>query len=142
MFDFDATLPLMAVQFLLLMVVLNAIFYKPLTKAIEERGDYIRRNQVEAQERLSKAEALAKQYEQDLAETRRQSQALITAAQADAQQIVSGKIAEAQEEARHQKEQTQKELDQQKQEVMRSLEQEVDSLSRQILDKILGAPVA
>ncbi len=142
MFDFDATLPLMAVQFLLLMVVLNAIFYKPLTKAIEERGDYIRRNQVEAQERLSKAETLAKQYEQDLAETRRQSQALITAAQADAQQIVAGKIAEAQEEARHQKEQTQKELDQQKQEAMRSLEQEVDSLSRQILDKILGAPVA
>ncbi len=142
MFDFDATLPLMAVQFLLLMVILNAIFYKPLTKAIEERGDYIRRNQVEAQERLSKAETLAKQYEQDLAETRRQSQALITAAQADAQQIVAGKIAEAQEEARHQKEQTQKELDQQKQEAMRSLEQEVDSLSRQILDKILGARVA
>lgn len=142
MFDFDATLPLMAVQFLLLMVVLNAIFYKPLTKAIEERGDYIRRNQVEAQERLSKAETLAKQYEQDLAETRRQSQALITAAQADAQQIVAGKIAEAQEEARHQKEHTQKELDQQKQEAMRSLEQEVDSLSRQILDKILGAQVA
>ncbi|MBM0741407.1 F0F1 ATP synthase subunit B' [Phormidium sp. CLA17] len=142
MFDFDATLPLMAVQFLLLMVVLNAIFYKPLTKAIEERGDYIRRNQVEAQERLSKAETLAKQYEQDLAETRRQSQALITAAQADAQQIVAGKIAEAQEEARHQKEQTQQELDQQKQEAMRSLEHEVDSLSRQILDKILGAQVA
>ncbi len=142
MFDFDATLPLMAVQFLLLMVVLNAIFYKPLTQAIEERGDYIRRNQVEAQERLSKAETLAKQYEQDLAETRRQSQALITVAQADAQQIVAGKIAEAQEEARRQKEQTQKELDQQKQEAMRSLEQEVDSLSHQILDKILGAQVA
>jgi F-type H+-transporting ATPase subunit b len=142
MFDFDATLPLMAVQFLLLVVVLNAIFYKPLTKAIEDRGDYIRRNQVEAQERLSKAETLAKQYEQDLAETRRQSQALITAAQADAQQIVAGKIAEAQEAARHQREQTQKELDQQKQEALRSLEQEVDSLSRQILDKILGAQVA
>jgi F-type H+-transporting ATPase subunit b len=142
MFDFDATLPLMAVQFLLLVVVMNAIFYKPLTKAIEDRGEYIRRNQVDAQERLSKAEALAKQYEQDLAETRRQSQTLITTAQADAQQIVAGKIAEAQEEARHQKEQTQKDLDQQKQEALRSLEQEVDSLSRQILDKILGAQVA
>lgn len=142
MFDFDATLPLMAVQFLLLVVLMNAIFYKPLTKAIEDRGEYIRRNQVEAQERLSKAEALAKQYEQDLAETRKQSQALITAAQADAQQIVAGKIAEAQEEVRHQKEQTQKELDLQKQEALRSLEQEVDSLSRQILDKILGTQVA
>lgn len=142
MFDFDATLPLMAVQFLLLVVVMNAIFYKPLTKAIEERGEYIRRNQVEAQERLSKAEALAKQYEQDLALTRKQSQALITTAQADAQQIVASKIAEAQEEIRHQKEQTQKDLDLQKQDALRSLEQEVDSLSCQILDKILGTQVA
>ena len=33
MFDFDATLPLMAVQFLLLMVALNAVFYKPLMKS-------------------------------------------------------------------------------------------------------------
>ncbi|MBD0363880.1 MAG: F0F1 ATP synthase subunit B', partial [Coleofasciculus sp. C3-bin4] len=42
LFDFDATLPLMAVQFLLLVVLLNAVFYKPLTKAIEDRADYIR----------------------------------------------------------------------------------------------------
>jgi F-type H+-transporting ATPase subunit b len=142
MFDFDATLPLMAVQFLLLVVVMNAIFYKPLTKAIEDRGEYIRRNQVEAQERLSKAEALARQYEQDLAATRKQSQALITVAQADAQQIVASRIAEAQEEVRYQKEQTQKDLDLQKEKALRSLEQEVDSLSRQILDKILGTQVA
>ncbi len=37
MFDFDATLPLMAVQFLLLTAILNVVFFKPLSKAIEER---------------------------------------------------------------------------------------------------------
>ncbi|MGL5796158.1 MAG: F0F1 ATP synthase subunit B', partial [Waterburya sp.] len=37
MFDFDATLPLMAVQFLLLTALLNAVFYKPLTKVLDER---------------------------------------------------------------------------------------------------------
>jgi F-type H+-transporting ATPase subunit b len=42
MFDFDATMPLMAVQFLLLAAVLNAIFYKPLTKALDDRDNYIR----------------------------------------------------------------------------------------------------
>lgn len=138
MFDFDATLPLMAVQFLLLVVILNAVFYKPLTKAIEERNDYIRRNQVEAQERLSKAENLAKQYEEELADTRRQSQSTIAAAQADAQKVVAVRIAEAQEQARLQREQAQAELDQQKQQTMSALEQEVDSLSRQILEKVLG----
>jgi len=141
MFDFDATLPLMAVQFLLLVAILNAVFYKPLTKAIEDRNDYIRRNQVEAQERLSKAENLAKQYEAELAETRKQSQATIATAQADAQKVVAAKIAEAQEQARLQREQAQRELDQQKQAAMSALEQEVDSLSRQILGKLLGTPV-
>ncbi|MDX2229699.1 MAG: F0F1 ATP synthase subunit B' [Leptolyngbyaceae cyanobacterium bins.349] len=141
MFDFDATMPLMAVQFLVLVAILNAVFYKPLTKAIEDRNDYIRRNQVEAQERLSKAENLAKQYEAELADTRKQSQATIAEAQAEAQKIVAAKIAEAQEQARLQREQAQRELDQQKQEAMSALEQEVDSLSRQILGKLLGTTV-
>lgn len=141
MFDFDATMPLMAVQFLVLVAILNAVFYKPLTKAIEDRSDYIRRNQVEAQERLSKAENLAKQYETELAETRKQSQATIAEAQAEAQKVVAAKVAEAQEQARLQREQAQRELDQQKQEAMSALEQEVDSLSRQILGKLLGTSV-
>lgn len=141
MFDFDATLPLMALQFLVLVAILNAVFFKPMMKALDERNDYIRRNQVEAEERLSKAENLAKQYQEELAETRRQSQSVVAAAQAEAQKIVAIQVAEAQEQARLQREQAQKELDQQKQEAMTTLEREVDSLSRQILGKLLGSPV-
>ena len=97
MFDFDATLPLMAVQFLLLAAILNVVFYKPLTKVIEDRSDYIRSNEADARERLAKAENLAKQYESELAETRRQYQATIVAAQTDAQAIAAKKVAEAQQ---------------------------------------------
>lgn len=139
MFDFDATLPLMAVQFLMLAALLNVVFYKPLTKAIEDRNDYIRSNETEAKERLAKAESLARQYEKELAETRKQYQATIAAAQADAQKIAAQKIAEAQQEAQIQREQVQRELDQQKQEALSSLEQQIDSLSRQILEKLLGS---
>lgn len=138
MFDFDATLPLMAVQFLLLMVLLNALFYKPLTKALDDRDAYIRSNQVDAKERLEKSERLAKQYEQELADSRRKAQAIIAAAQDDAQKIAAQQMAEAQQEAQAQREQAQKELDQQRDEAMRSLEQQVESLSRQILDKLLA----
>ncbi|MBW4575707.1 MAG: F0F1 ATP synthase subunit B' [Aphanothece sp. CMT-3BRIN-NPC111] len=138
MFDFDATLPLMAVQFLLLAALLNVVFYKPLMKALDERDDYIRSNEVGARERLSKAEQLAKQYEEKLADTRRQSQALIMNAQADAQKIGAQKIAEAQQEAQTKREQAAREIEQQKQEALQSLEQQVDGLSRQILEKILG----
>ncbi|MBD1838682.1 F0F1 ATP synthase subunit B' [Coleofasciculus sp. FACHB-64] len=138
MFDFDATLPLMAVQFLLLAAVLNVVFYKPLTKVLDERDDYIRSNEMGARERLAKAEQLAKQYEQQLADTRRQSQALIANAQADAQKIGAQQVAEAQQEAVAKREQASIEIGQQKQEALQSLETQVDELSRQILEKILG----
>jgi len=137
MFDFDATLPLMAVQFLLLTVLLNVVFFKPLTKVLEERSDYIRSNETEARERLTKAQRLAEQYEQELADTRRQYQATIATAQAEAQKIAAQQIAAAQQEAQTQREQAQRELDEQKQAAMQSLEQQVESLSHQILDKLL-----
>lgn len=138
LFDINATLPIMAVQFLILMAVLNAIFYKPLTKAIDERAEYIRKNQLEAKERLAKAEKLAEQYEQDLGETRKQSQAVIVAAQEEAKNIAAQKMAEAQQEAQQKREVAAREIEQQKQQALQELEQQVDSLSRQIMEKLLG----
>ncbi|MBW4626299.1 MAG: F0F1 ATP synthase subunit B' [Brasilonema octagenarum HA4186-MV1] len=142
MFDFDATLPLMAVQFLLLAALLNVIFYKPLTKALDDRDNYIRTNNLDARERLAKAERLTKEYEQQLAEARKQSQATVAAAQAEAQKTTDQKIAEAQKEAQAQREQAALEIEQQKQEVLSSLDQQVDALSRQILEKLLGPVLA
>ena len=142
MFDFNATLPLMALQFLLLAALLNVVFYKPLTKVLDDRDVYIRTNNLEARERLAKAERLSKEYEQQLAEARKQSQATIEAAQVEAKKITADKIAEAQKEAQAQREQAASEIEQQKQEAMRTLEQQVDGLSRQILEKLLGPVLA
>ncbi|WP_199246643.1 F0F1 ATP synthase subunit B' [[Phormidium] sp. ETS-05] len=139
LFDFDATLPIMALQFLILAAVLNALFYKPLGKAIDDRDNYIRSTEKEARERLAKAENLAKQYEQELAQSRKQAQTVIANAQAEGQKMASQQIAAAMQEAQAQREQAQKELDQQKQEAFSSLEQQVDTLSRQIMEKLLGA---
>ena len=138
MFDFDATLPFMALQFLLLAALLNAIFYKPLTKVLDDRDSYIRTNTLEAKESLAKAERLAAEYEQQLADARRQSQATVEAAQQEAKKITAEKIAEAQKEAQSQREQAAVEIEQQKQEALHTLEQRVDALSRQILEKLLG----
>ncbi len=137
MFDFDATLPVMALQFLLLAALLNVIFYKPLTKALDDRENYIRTNNLEAKERLAKAERLTKDYELQLADARRQAQSVVAQAQAEAQKITAEKVAEAEKEAQAQREQVAQEIDQQKQEALRSLEQQIDALSRQIIDKLL-----
>jgi F-type H+-transporting ATPase subunit b len=138
MFDFDATLPLMALQFILLAVVLNAIFYKPLSKVLDERAGFLRSQKTEARERLAKAENLTAQYEQQLGEARRQSQDVIASAQGDAKRLADEQIAEAQRQAQAQREQAAQEIEQEKQAAMAVLEQQVEALSRQILEKLLG----
>lgn len=139
LFDLDATLPLMAVQFVLLAIILNAVFYKPLGNAIDERDSYVRSTTADASERLAKAEKLAEEYEQALAGARRQAKQLVEEAQAEAQSMSAQSIAAAQQEAQAQREAAQQELDAQKQSAMAALEQQVDALSQQILSKLLGA---
>ena len=138
LFDFDATLPIMAVQILILVVILNNIFFKPLTKAIDDRNDYVRTNIAEAKERLEKAESVAKQYEAELAETRKSSQALLLAAQADANKIRADKLAATLAESQAQATAAKVEIEQQKSKAMEALDAQVDALSRQILGKLLG----
>ena len=138
MFDFDATLPLMAVQFLVLTAILNAVFFKPITQVLDERDEYVRSNDKDAAERLAKTEELARQYEQELADTRKEAQAIVVAAQTEAQEISDRRIAEAQKEAQEAREAAAAEIAKEKDAAMQSLEQEVSALSNQMLAKLLG----
>jgi len=142
LFDLDATLPLMALQFLVLLAVLNAIFYRPLSRAIDERNEYIRQNQADARAQLDQAEQLGKQYEQELAQARRRSQEIVAAAQAEAQKLAAQEIADAQRAAQAEREKAQQEIDAQRQEAMQALEAQVDSLSQQLVEKLLGESLA
>jgi len=81
LFDFDATLPLVASQFLLLMVILNIILYNPLLTVIVERKEYILTNLSKASETLVEVNKLTTQYEQELDSVRREAQLEITNSQ-------------------------------------------------------------
>ncbi len=81
LFDIDATLPLVAIQFLLLMVILNIILYNPLLTVIEERKEYILTNLSKASEILAEANTLTTQYEQELDSVRKEAQSEITNSQ-------------------------------------------------------------
>jgi F-type H+-transporting ATPase subunit b len=81
LFDFDSTLPLVAIQFILLMVILNIVFYNPLLGAITERNDFILNNLAKASEVLTKANELTAQYQQELTSIRKEAQLEITNSQ-------------------------------------------------------------
>jgi F-type H+-transporting ATPase subunit b len=74
LFDFDATLPLVAIQFLLLVVILNILLYTPLLTIIEERKEYILTNLGKASEILAEANKLTAKCEEELANVRKEAQ--------------------------------------------------------------------
>jgi F-type H+-transporting ATPase subunit b len=81
LFDFNATLPLVVIQFVLLTILLNIILYNPLLTIIEERKEYILTNLGKASEILLEADKLTKQYEQELTSVRKEAQLEITNSQ-------------------------------------------------------------
>ena len=81
LFDFNLTLPLVAIQFVLLTVLLNIILYNPLLTVIEERKEYILTNLSKASELLAEANKLTEQYEQELNNVRKEAQSEITNSQ-------------------------------------------------------------
>ena len=92
LFDFDATLPLVAIQFIMLMVVLNIIFFNPLLTTIKERNEFILSNLAKASEILTKANILTAQYEQELTRIRKEAQLEITNSQKVHQEILEIEI--------------------------------------------------
>jgi F-type H+-transporting ATPase subunit b len=138
LFDINATLPIMAVQFVVFVALLNVTFFKPLTKAIDDRDDYVRSQIVVSKERLEKAELIVKEYEQELAAARKSTQNVLATAQSGANKIRKERIDAAIAEAQAKVAAAKAEIDKQKQDATACLDAEVESLSRQVLEKLLG----
>ena len=141
LFDFNATLPLMAIQFVLLMVVLTFIFYKPVSKVLDDRELYISGNLTQASEKLIKADELYNQYDEQLKTAKVNAQATIAKAEKEAKDSVALEIGEARADAAKLIERTNKELEAQKSTALAQLETQVDELSQLIKEKLLGKEV-
>jgi F-type H+-transporting ATPase subunit b len=138
LFDFNATLPLMAIQILLLMVILNLLFYKPIGQILDERDEYIRKQLTQAAEILTRAEEITKQYELDLAQERREAQSIIASAQKAAQEVVALEIKQAQKDTEQLVAEATNQLNSQKEKALKALEEQVSSLSEQIKNKLVS----
>ena len=138
LFDFNATLPIMAIQILLLMVVLNITFYKPIGQVLDERDEWIRKQLTQASEMLMKAETITKQYELDLSHERREAQSIIALAQKGAQDIVAMEIKQAQKDTEQLVAEATNQLNSQKEKALKALEEQVNTLSEQIKNKLIS----
>lgn len=139
LFDLDATLPLMAVQVVLLTFVLNALFFRPVGKAVEDREGYIITSRTQAKEKLAQVQRLESDLKDQLKEARQQAQKLIVEAEQEVDKLYREALALAQADANASREKARREIEQQRDQALAQLGHQSDALGALIVDRLLAA---
>jgi len=136
LFDINATLPLVAIQFLLLMAILNVLLYSPLLTAITERNDFILNNLSKASDTLAKANELTAQYEQELNSVRKEAQLEIANSQKIHKEILDIELNISQKYIDNLLESITNEFLTKKESVLNNLSSEIQTLTTEIENKL------
>ena len=139
LFDFDATLPLMAAQVVLLTYILNALFFKPVGKVVEEREDYVLTSRTEAKKKLAEVEKLETDLKNQLKGARQAAQKVIAEAEDDSDKLYKEALSLANSEANASREKVRTEIDSQRESALNQLKSDAEKLGDLIVQKLLAA---
>jgi len=137
LFDFDATLPLMAVQVVVLTFVLNSLFFKPVGRVVEEREGYVTSSRAEAKSKLVEAEKLEADLRGQLKDARLAAQKVINDAEQDSDQLYREALSLATSEANAAREEARREIDSQREKALNQLKADADQLGDLIVERLL-----
>jgi F-type H+-transporting ATPase subunit b len=136
LFDFGATLPLLAIQFLILMFVLNTILYNPLLTVMNERNEYIVSNLTKSAKLIAETNEIKTTYENEILEARKAAQLEITQCQKSYKELFDIELNKVQERYDSILAEYDSTLANEKASALTKLETEIESISEQILGKI------
>jgi len=139
LFDLDATLPLMALQVVLLTFILNSLFFRPVGKAVEDREGYIATSRTQAKEKLAQTVRLEADLKEQLKGARLEAQKVILDAEQDSDRLYREAMAVAQAEAIASREGARSKIDAQRADALSLLEADADRLADLIVDRLLPA---
>ncbi|XP_068312335.1 ATP synthase subunit b', chloroplastic-like [Pyrus communis] len=134
LFDFNLTLPIQIVQFLLLMVVLDKLYYSPLGKFRDERDSAIREKLGSVKDTLEEVKQLE---EQGIAIKRAEISMTLTKIKKETQGEVEEKLAEGRKKVEVELQEMLAKLEEQKEETMKALDFQIANLNDQIIKKVL-----
>ena len=138
LFDLDATLPLIALQVVLLTFLLNSLFFRPVGKVVEEREGYISTSRADAKQKLAQVQRLEADLTEQLREARQAAQSAIVEAEQEVDKLYREAIAAAEAEANRTREQARREIESQREAAQSQLMSKVDQLSAQIIQRLLA----
>nr|YP_010411826.1 ATP synthase CF0 beta' subunit [Sargassum siliquastrum]YP_010485330.1 ATP synthase CF0 B subunit subunit II [Sargassum macrocarpum]YP_010485469.1 ATP synthase CF0 B subunit subunit II [Sargassum serratifolium]URP30920.1 ATP synthase CF0 beta' subunit [Sargassum siliquastrum]UVW81263.1 ATP synthase CF0 B subunit subunit II [Sargassum macrocarpum]UVW81402.1 ATP synthase CF0 B subunit subunit II [Sargassum serratifolium] len=138
LFDFDGTLPVIGLQFIVFMFILNSILYNPLLDIIDERNTYIKRSLDEAAKILTKANQLNEKFDEKTSKARKAAKLDLVIYQNLYKDILEEKMKSSQIFIDDFITETTENFESNKDEILISFDNEIDSLTSQIMTKILS----
>eukprot|EP00270_Netrium_digitus_P016791 TRINITY_DN606_c0_g1_i1.p1 TRINITY_DN606_c0_g1~~TRINITY_DN606_c0_g1_i1.p1 ORF type:complete len:262 (-),score=78.55 TRINITY_DN606_c0_g1_i1:365-1069(-) len=136
-FDFNLTLPIIVVQFLLLMVALDNIWFKPVSKVMDARDEEIRKKLSGVRDNSDEIKALQAEAESIIKAARAETAATLSQMKRETAAALDAKLQESRERIEKELEQALSNLETQKQETLRSLDAQVAALSDEIIRKVV-----
>lgn len=132
MIDINPTLVAQVLNFIILVIILRAVAYKPVVRMLKERQDKIADSLKKADEDQEKAAALKAQGEAALQDAREKAQDILAAAQKRAEE-------EHEELVRQTKEETERMKSEAKADIERDREKAKDALRKEVVALSLAA---
>jgi len=138
LFDLDATLPLMAVQVVLLTFLLNSLFFRPVGKVVEEREGFISTSLADAKQKLEQVQRLEAELTEQLKGARQSAQAAILEAEQEVDNLYREAIATTEADANRTREKARREIEAQREQAQSQLMGKVDEFSTKIIQRLLA----
>lgn len=138
MVDLDATLFAQIINFLILLVILTKVAYKPLVKALADRTSRIEGNIAAAEKDRALAEELKQEHERQLAAARTQAQVIIDKAEKLATTKRDEEVEQTRLECAKMLKVAQEEIARERDKALAEMRAEMVSLSLAAASKIMG----
>ena len=137
LFDINATLPLMAIQVVILTYLLNSLFFKPVGKVVEKREKYVTKSITEAKTKLAEVEKLEADLLNQLQKARSEAAKIVNEAEKDSDKLFQEALDLANNEANASKEKARLEIENQTSSAREQLTKQADDLSELIVNRLI-----
>jgi len=139
--EFNATLLIQIFHFVLLLILLRLVAYKPVVNLLEERRRHIADNIAAAEKEREEAEKIRARYEEEMRQAREKAEEIIQRAGKAGEEQARQIVAEAKKEAASIKEDALAEIQREKEKALAELRDEVASLSVLVAEKIINEEI-
>lgn len=137
LFDFNLTLPAIALEFLLLMVALDKIYFTPLGKFMEERDASIRAQLTDVKDTSGEVKQLEEQAAAVMKAARAEISAALNKMKKETTADLEQKLAEGKKKVEAELAEALAALENEKEETLKTLDSQIRLLSDEIVSKVL-----